>query len=105
MIDIHFNAGPPTATGTEVIIKGNPNKFERKIAGKIVEVMSEKLEIRNRGVKTESSTARGRIGILHVPCNTILLELCFLTNTNDMDNYTKWKFILASAIADIIKKI
>jgi N-acetylmuramoyl-L-alanine amidase len=43
LIDIHFNAGPPTATGTEVIIKGNPNKFEREIAGNLAELMLKNL--------------------------------------------------------------
>lgn len=105
MIDIHFNAATPQATGTEVILKNNHNNFEFITASKFSAEMADTLKIRDRGVKTESQTPRRRIGILHVPCNTILLEICFITNTNDVNKYVKWRKVLASRLADIINRI
>jgi N-acetylmuramoyl-L-alanine amidase len=62
------------------------------------------LGIRNRGVKTESSTARGKIGILNVKGTNVLLEICFMSNPSDHLAYQNKKAELASYLSGIIVK-
>lgn len=104
IIDIHFNAAAnQAATGTEVFVKDGFKPEEMKLATELVKSASDILRLRNRGVKTESQSVRGRLGIMRVPCNVVLLELGFITNPQDVDNYVMWRKILAAKHADIIK--
>lgn len=101
-IDIHFNAfSKETATGSEIYI-GDENS--RELAGKIVSVVADTLGIKNRGIKTESSSQHNRLGMLHgaQDAKLMLLEVCFVTNKNDSDRYMAKRDILAEKIADVI---
>lgn len=103
--EFHLNASTNTmANGTEVIVKNNANKISISLATEIAEVTAKILGIRNRGVKTESQTARRRIGILNQPGVAILVEICFLSNKNDMAAYDKNRKELAKIYAGILIK-
>lgn len=103
LVDIHFNAGPSTATGVEVEVPDDSNPYERKVAGEIANEISRTFGIQNRGVKPESETARKRLGWMRLIGNNILIELCFITNYKDMMAYQAYKTTLAKRLALIIK--
>lgn len=88
LFDIHFNAGPPSATGTEAIVANNANALSKQFAEELVEGTSKILGIRNRGVKDETGTHHSRIGILRLPAGiAALMEVCFITNLADVSAY------------------
>jgi N-acetylmuramoyl-L-alanine amidase len=103
LIDIHFNSSNnETATGTEVIIPEKYSTFEYSIASDISRTMSNVLGIRNRGVKTESQTARGKLAWMRMNAETILIEVCFLSNLNDMERYIAKRDTLVTELVNII---
>lgn len=102
VIDIHWNSATPKATGTEVLIPNNYTNFEKKLAQDIVDLISTTLNIRSRGVKTEADSHHGRLGWMKLTGENILIEVCFLSNKNDMDSYQKNKEELAKRIAIVL---
>lgn len=105
IFDIHFNAGPPTATGTEVIVANEVNEISKQFAKELVDGAAEIMGIRNRGVKDETGTHHSRIGILHLPAGiSALAEVCFITNMSDMSAYQVNKERLAAFYAEMLKK-
>lgn len=103
VVDLHFNAFNTKATGTEVIIPSINSRLERELAKDITDILSDVMQIPNRGVKTEASLGR-RIGILHGKGNRILIETMFIDNPSDVTSYVKNKFIIAQEIAILLEK-
>lgn len=109
VLDIHFNAGSPRATGTECFVNAkdfaNQNSMSYKMAKEICEVTSKILGIGNRGVKSESSSQHKRLGILNLGAGcAVLWEICFITSAIDMPKYLQKKQELLKQIAVILKK-
>lgn len=104
LVDIHFNAGPSAATGTEVIVPEAFSTFERDLADALSACMATVLQIRNRGRKTEAQTARKRLLWMRTAGENILLEICFITNPGDIRSYQQNKPALAKGLAAIIYK-
>jgi N-acetylmuramoyl-L-alanine amidase len=109
VVDLHWNAGPPTATGTEVLIPSANTKFERELASNIAYVISKRLGIKTRGnhaglagVKTEAESHHGRLGWMRLTGENILPEICFISNKSDMESYQKNKVALAKDIAMVL---
>jgi N-acetylmuramoyl-L-alanine amidase len=109
VLDIHWNAASPQATGTETLIPADPTKFETKLAHSISSCISETLKIPMRGnydgykgVKTEANSHHGRLGWMRLSGENILMEVCFISNKNDMDSYQKEKENLAKKLAKIL---
>lgn len=101
-IDVHFNSfSKETASGTEIYIGDEKSRI---LAEKIVSTVAETLGIKNRGVKTESSSQHSRLGMLHgvQDAKLMLLEVCFVTNKCDVCKYNLNKDILAERLADVI---
>lgn len=108
LIEFHFNAGQPTATGVEVVVPNVPSVTERKIAGSIANIISSRLGIKlrgNNGVITEDMTARKTLGWMRPTGENILVELCFISNKKDIDSYNKNKTLLAKDIADYLARL
>jgi len=105
VLDLHFNSFSSTkANGTEVIIPNTPSNFEKTLALELVSAVSGNLNIKNRGVKSEKESAHGKLAIMQLNCETVLLEVCFLSNPQDMINYTKFKKVLAFKLANLLYK-
>lgn len=106
LLDIHFNASlNPAATGTEMIVKNNPNNLSYELANELAAGTACILGIANRGVKEEKETPRGRIGILHLNAGiSVLAEICFLSNPEDITKYFKHKEELARFYANTLIK-
>lgn len=102
-IDIHWNAAIPKARGTEVIVPDKPSLFETSLAKEILDVFVSN-GFTSRGVKTESQTARKRLGWMRPTAENILIEMAFLTNTLDLELYKAVKYKLAKELAAVIKK-
>lgn len=102
-LDIHFNAGPPSATGCEVVIPRIYSKFEYILASELSNIISNTLNIRNRGILTEDRTPRKKLAWMTIPCENVLLEVCFITNVMDMQKYNEKVEQLSFRIADLIK--
>lgn len=102
LVDHHFNASVNTmATGCEVIIANNANTHSKAIAKELAEGTAKILGITNRGVKTESQTHRGKIGIVNLGAGiACLVEVCFLSNKTDMAKYEQKKNELAKFYAE-----
>lgn len=105
LLDFHFNAGPPSATGTEVIVSNVANDNSRLFARELVDGASRILGIRNRGVKGETGSQHSRIGILHLGAGiAALAEVCFITNERDLAAYQVNKERLADFYAKTLMK-
>ncbi|MGP1500770.1 MAG: N-acetylmuramoyl-L-alanine amidase [Bergeyella cardium] len=105
VLDIHFNAGVSTATGTECFIASGASPQSREMAGEICKKASDIMGINNRGVKVENQSQHGRIGILHTKAGiSVLWEICFISNPNDMAKYDTHRDELVKEIAKICKK-
>lgn len=98
--DIHFNAAAPSATGIEVFVPMRSTALERSVAGKISRRGAAIMGIKNRGVKDESLSARGKLAIMNVRGVNLLIEVCFITNRSDMDKYIANKLAIADMIAE-----
>lgn len=108
VIEIHFNAGPPTATGVEVLIDDTPTTEEIQFASQLARVIGNVLELRLRGtagVKHESESQHSSLAIISVPsiAVNVLIEVCFLSNRNDVALYRQHYNKLVDALAETIK--
>lgn len=97
-LDIHFNGGIPAANGTEVIIPDIYSKFEKQLANDLLTDLIY-MGWKNRGVKTEKDTARKKLGWMRNSSETVLIEVCFISNVKDMEIYQAKKYSLAKEIA------
>lgn len=105
IIEFHCDASSnPTATGTTSIIANNYTPLSKKFASELVNKTAEILQIKNRGVKTENLTNRKKISLVRKAGTAVLLELFFITNTNDIAQYQSNKKILAQELSKIIIK-
>lgn len=102
VLDIHFNAADQKATGSEVFIPTDYDEVEKELAEKILNEVTTTLGIKSRGVKVEGQSQHRRLGMLHLPCHTVLLEVCFLTNKADVYSYKEKRELLAERIAKIL---
>lgn len=102
--DIHFNAGPPTATGVEVLIPTRHTTVEKEMASKLVTMLAGVMKIRSRGVKTELDSQHKSIGILREQGINLLIEICFISNATDMAYYQAAKKRVAEEIALILEE-
>jgi N-acetylmuramoyl-L-alanine amidase len=99
-LDIHFNAGPPTATGFEMIIADRHTREEFGAATRMSVNCSRIIGIPNRGVKTEKDTARKMIGIVRNELGINLLgEFGFISNASDIQKYNSKKKELSVEVA------
>lgn len=108
-IDIHWNAATPTATGTEVFIPDSNSATERQLAKDIADLISRTLDIPLRGnykgfkgVKTESDSHHRRLGFMRLNGDTVLIEMCFISNKKDMEKYQTNKHQLAKDMAILL---
>ena len=96
LIDIHFNAFNGSARGTEVLVPNNPTPIEVHIADIYSDIKGAILGTPERGVfqgrdgvKTESMSARGKLGWMTLPGHNILIEAEFIDNEERMQIYER----------------
>lgn len=111
-LDLHWNASDnPSAGGVETFIPDRHTVHEKAAASELSRSIASILNIKTRGglvgagVKTESESARKRLGILNNEKGiNLLVEMCFITNKSEMDKYQLKKDQIALMIADFLIK-
>lgn len=95
-VEFHCNAGPPTATGVEILCAPKDNV----VAAKICEALSRTFAIRNRGVKPENAGQHARLAF--VQAGGMIVELFFISNKKDLAAYDALKWLAGREVADIL---
>ena len=81
-LDIHLNAFNGKAHGTEVFYrKGSLRGYS---LGRTLLDATVSFGFRNRGMKLENQSARGRLGFISSLSCGIIMELCFMDNPQDL---------------------
>ena len=105
VLEFHFDAAAsPTATGSTVLIGNDADRLDKAFAKELVEANASILGIKNRGVKTEADSHRGSLGLMREQGTVALLEICFISNPDDLLKYRQNKFTLAHNIAEIVER-
>ena len=101
-VDLHFNAvANPTANGTEVFKPFNFTDTEIEVAEDLLYSTCMVLNTKNRGAKREGEGTHQRLAMLSdVKCNSVLLEVCFISNINDVVKYKDKKDELVIILAE-----
>ena len=92
-VDLHFNAvANPSANGTETFKPFNSSDTEIEVAEDLLYATCMTLNTKNRGVKREGEGTHQRLAMLSdIKCNSVLLEVCFISNINDAVKYKEKK--------------
>lgn len=104
LLDIHFNAATALATGTETFIPNakENSELEKKYAKILNDGLAKIMGIANRGVKREDQCRHGRLGIMRPKGINMLVEICFITNNNDLVMYFKNEELIVKHICDTL---
>ena len=94
-VEIHFNAASsPTANGTETVIPADYTETELNLASELSRGIAGILNTRLRGIVsgysgviTEASSRAKRLGWMRIPAENALIEICFISNTEEMKKY------------------
>jgi len=105
VLEFHFDAAASSsATGTTVLIGNDADRLDKAFAKELVEANTSILGIKNRGVKTEAESHRGSLGLMREQGTVALLEICFISNPDDLEKYRQNKMTLAHKIAEIVER-
>jgi hypothetical protein len=100
-VEIHGDSASPSAQGaTAFHIAGNSQRQAdaQKLVNSLVVAVT---GLRNRGAKPDTTTRFGRLGFCRdVDIPSVLIELCFLSNRNDMALLTGSRNLFAKGLAD-----
>jgi len=103
VLEFHFDASDnSTATGCTSLIGTDADRLDIAFARELVNATAARLGIKNRGVKSEAESHRGRLALMRENGIVCLLELCFVSNIQDLTAYHENKLQLAKDIADIV---
>lgn len=100
----HFDAYNGTASGATSLVGDDSDRLDKAFAKELVDITASILGIPNRGVKAESESHRGKLGLMREQGIVSLLEICFIDNSNDMQKYQANKTQLAKAYSDLLIK-
>lgn len=100
-VEIHGDSASPSARGaTAFHIAGNSQRQAdaQKLVNSLVAAVT---GLPNRGAKPDTTTRFGRLGFCRdVDIPSVLIELCFLSNRNDMALLTGNRNLFAQGLAD-----
>jgi N-acetylmuramoyl-L-alanine amidase len=103
LVDIHWNASANVeAKGSEVIVPDNVSKFEHELAQSLLKIFTS-VGFKDRGIRPEKLTARRSLAWMKADAETVLIEVCFITNLTDMKLYQANKWGIARRIAGVLK--
>lgn len=105
VLEFHFDAAASvSATGTTTLIGNDADRLDKAFAKELVDATSNILRIKNRGVLSEADSHRGSLGLMREQGIVALLELCFISNPDDLEKYFSLKKELSIKIADIVER-
>ena len=96
-VEIHFNAATSkTAKGVETIALPKDKALAQKLSQEIAAVLG--ITVRgDKGFIDQSQSARGKLGF--VAKGGLIIEVCFISNPEEIAAYQAKKWLVASAIA------
>lgn len=98
-IEFHCNASVNAlANGTEAL----SGLEDKNLASRLSATLAGVLELKNRGWKPESASARGKLGF--VRAGGIIVELLFITNREDVRKYHAKKWLAGKAVAEVLAR-
>lgn len=98
-VEFHCNAfTKPSATGVETLSRAS----EKALGVKLCAAVADTIGIANRGAKAENSGQHSRLGF--VSAGGVILELFFISNPNDVRAYLDKKWLVAKAVAAVLKQ-
>lgn len=103
-VDFHFNSfGNSSANGSEVYKPFNYSLTEVELAEDMLYATTYILKTKSRGIKNEGAGQHNRLAMLSdVKCNSILLEICFISNKEDLQKYLDKKEDLVIMYAETL---
>ena len=107
-LDLHFNSfSNASANGTEILIQNAPTNTEIELAEDVLNAICSTLGTKNRGVKKEGKSQYKRLAMLSgVKCNSVLVEVCFISSQSDMVRYNfKYNELVDKLVGVIIRHI
>jgi N-acetylmuramoyl-L-alanine amidase len=105
VLEFHFDAAEsPKATGATSLYGSDADRLDIAFAKELVEITSKTLGIKNRGALSEKDSHRGSLGLMREQGIVSLLEVCFISNPDDIKAYNNYKKELAVKVADIVKR-
>jgi len=105
VLEFHFDASVNSkATGATALVGVDADDNDKAFARDILYATVSTFGIKNRGVLSEADSHRGRLGLMREKGIMALLELCFISNPDDLKAYDLHKAELAGKIADILIK-
>jgi N-acetylmuramoyl-L-alanine amidase len=105
VLEFHFDAAAsPTATGTTSLYGSDADRLDIAFAKELVEATSLVLGIKNRGALSEKDSHRGSLGLMREQGIVSLLEICFVSNIDDVKKYQANKNRLAVKVAEIVER-
>lgn len=105
VVEYHFDSNEkPEPTGCTGLVEAEADRFDIAFAKKLNDTTASILGIKNRGVLTEKQSHRGSLGLMREDGLICLVELCFISNPDDLAKYHAKKKELAKAHAKIIKE-
>ena len=102
---IHFNNNSDTRVRGTSAYFSSGNDREAELAGIFARNVSEKLQIPNRGAVVDTFSWVGSLGWLRkLKCDSVLLEVCYFSNPEDMSAYDIEKAAqgIDNALAEIL---
>ena len=103
--EYHFDAAESaTATGTTVLVEEESDRLDKAFAKELVDSVAKCYGIKNRGIKSEADSHRGRLGLMREEGIIALVELGFLTNIIDLQAHQFYKRSLAKIHAEILQR-
>lgn len=104
VVEYHFDAASPQASGTVVLVEVDADRLDRAFAKELVESTATTLGIPSRGIRSEADTRHKRLALMTENGLVALVELGFLTNMGDVAAYQAHKRELAKKHAAILVK-
>lgn len=105
VLEFHFDAAASlTATGTTSLFGADADRLDKAFAKELVDATASILGIKNRGALSEKDSHRGSLGLMREQGIVSLLEICFISNPEDIKAYNSNKKVLALKIAEIVER-
>jgi N-acetylmuramoyl-L-alanine amidase len=98
-VEFHWNAGPPTATGIEVLSKPKHKELAQTIAQAIHQATAIGLR-GDSGWKADNSGQHHRLAFAEA--GGLIVEVCFISNAADMARYRENFEAVAKGIAGVL---
>ena len=99
-VELHFNAGPPSACGIEALSKIQGKRLSQHLCAALSKVTQSHVRGNEMGWKPTDSGQHHRLGFCEA--GGVILEVCFISNLFDMAAYTQNKQPAAEAVAHVL---